>query len=313
MPDSDLYQRNRPTRGRERAIADSLRMIPPSQFRHLGRHLSRHVKEGLWEADYGLQSSLQAAMTEEAWNNLCRRVAQKQFDRAKYAEKVDNWLPYLEEAYNIALALARFGEIRLSVFGHGSQEAGVGLYTWVEGSRPNAEAELQFYTERAFRRNPLAQLAVAQLHLTEEDQPRDFETVLRWAAQALRGEQTRQRAMWIRAFIYRWWGDKPDYVNSFLWQYAAYRLNPEMSDRFYQTSFHLIDLSNLSDDALVTAEWLLGKREVDGITMDDVYGLMKDATPTAEGEPTLADLWAEIDVLNAERINARRFRESSTR
>ncbi|MDP7392735.1 MAG: hypothetical protein QGH07_12980, partial [Alphaproteobacteria bacterium] len=82
MPDSDLYQRNRPTRGRERAIADSLRMIPPSQFRHLGRHLSRHVKEGLWEADYGLQSSLQAVMTEEAWNNLCRRVAQKQFDRA---------------------------------------------------------------------------------------------------------------------------------------------------------------------------------------------------------------------------------------
>ena len=127
MPDSDLYQRNRPTRGRERAIADSLRMIPPSQFRHLGRHLSRHVKEGLWEADHGLQSSLQAAMTEEAWNNLCRRVAQKQFDRAKYAEKVDNWLPYLEEAYNIALALARFGEIRLSVFGHGSQEAGGGL------------------------------------------------------------------------------------------------------------------------------------------------------------------------------------------
>ena len=145
---------------------------------------------------------------------------------------------------------------------------------------------------------------MAQLHLTEEDRPRDFETVLRWAAQALRGEQTRQRAMWIRAFIYRWWGDKPDYVNSFLWQYAAYRLNPEMSDRFYQTSFHLIDLSNLSDDALATAEWLLGKREVNGITMDDVYGLMKNATPTAEGEPTLADLWAEIDALNAERINA---------
>ena len=66
MQDSEIHQRDRPNRCRERAIADSLRMISPSQFRHLGRHLSRHVKEGLWEADHGLRSSLQAAMTEEA-------------------------------------------------------------------------------------------------------------------------------------------------------------------------------------------------------------------------------------------------------
>ena len=304
MWDSELHQRDRPTRGRERAIAASLRMISPSQFRHLGRHLSRHVKEGLWEADHGIRSSLQAAMTEEALNDLCRRVTLKQFERAKYAEKIDNWLPYLEEAYNIALALAHFGEIRMSVFGQRSETAGAGVYSWAVGSRPDAKAELQHYTSRAFRREPVAQLAVAQLNLIEEDRPRDFETVLRWVAQALQDSQTRQRAMWIRAFIYRWWGDKPDYVNAFLWQYAAYRLNPEMSDRFYQTSFHLIDLSNLSDDALVTAEWLLGKREVDGITMNDVYGLMDDAAPAAKGEPTLADLWAEIDALNTERMKA---------
>tara|TARA_Y100001934_G_scaffold84718_1_gene105159 strand:+ start:44213 stop:45148 length:936 start_codon:yes stop_codon:yes gene_type:complete len=303
MLDNDLQQRTRRTRGRERAIAASLCMLSPAHFRHLGRHLSRHVKEGLWEADFGLQSALHSAMTEDAWNMLCRRVVQKQGVRAEHGEKIESWLPHLEEAYDIALALARFGEIRLSIFGRGSQEASVGLYSWVEGARPEPDAELHYYTEQAFRRDPLAQLAVAQLHLTEEDRPRDFEVVQRWVAQALRDPRTRQRAMWIRAFIYRWWGDKPDYVNSFLWQYAAYRLNPEMSDRFYQTSFHLIDLSNLTDEALVAAEWLLGNRELDGITMEDVYGLMGDVEPVAEGEPTLADLWAEIDMLNAARAN----------
>ena len=55
-------------------------------------------------------------MTEEALNDLCRRVTLKQFERAKYAEKIDNWLPYLEEAYNIALALAHFGEIHAEGF-----------------------------------------------------------------------------------------------------------------------------------------------------------------------------------------------------
>ena len=279
----------------EERLIHCLQKIPHPHFRHLRRHLDLYFVETAEDISVLLLVSVSASMTRAASKAFGIIKAKK--EKPELSE--DDRLRCLEQIYDTARALAEGGEISMTDLDGKTWTATTEPYGWADGSDPDPEAEVAFYTERAFGRDPVAQLALAMIHASEEDGARDIETAQSWIDRALEHPATRQRAMGLRARIYRF-GDGRDAARAFLWQYAAFRYDWEAAVLIRGAGQHYLDLAALSDNDKTEAEWLLGKGEVEGFTTDDFRGLLGDEDLIREGEMTMNDFFQQFDHLFTE-------------